>query len=473
MNFNKLIILFALYGVSSSQVAYSQTTGAPALSFDDFTYVSGSEKSWEQVADINFSSTTAGKAKKAAGNGVILYNANAQGGGLVTKETLGDAEVEFDYLVDKGASFGMLLGGRYRVNLSDSWNVLNPAATDMGGIGPLKQNAGTFTSLVPLTNAAKAPGLWQHVRVRFRSPQFSGSNKTANALFESIYINGVLVQDNAEVQAISAGSMYESEAATGPLLFIGGNGQAAVRNVKITKLAPIVNQVVATGRRMRRVANPILLNPERKNYLLRSFVNFNGKKRTHVVSLGNPLQVNYSYDVKQGALFQIWHGQFVDVTEMWEQRGEPQLAKPLGSVIALSEAPALAVLSNKDATLWPDSVAFYDQKNMGYTLDKQRNPTFEYETGGYHVADKLTIIDNNKSILRQLTVTKAPANLYCRIAVGSSIKQLENGVYIVGDKSFYVQIDEKLKPWIRFSKNQSELLVPVTENMPLTYSLIW
>ncbi len=87
----------------------------------------------------------------------------------------------------------------------------------------------------------------------------------------------------------------------------------------------------------------------------------------------------------------MWHGPFLDVTEMWEQRGEPQLAKPSGSVVPLSEAPALAVLKDKETTLWPDSVAFDDLKNMGYTLDKQRDPTFEYEAGGYRVSDKIAV----------------------------------------------------------------------------------
>jgi hypothetical protein len=163
----------------------------------------------------------------------------------------------------------------------------------------------------------------------------------------------------------------------------------------------------------------------------------------------------------------------MDVTEMWEQRGEPQLAKPRGGVVPLSEAPALAVLVNKETTVWPDSVAFDDLKNMGYTLDKHRNPTFEYEMGGYHVTDKVAVGNADKSILRQITVTNAPANLYSRIARGASITAAGNGLFIIGDKGYYVQIDEKLKPWIRYSKNGSELLVPVTSNNPVIYSLIW
>jgi hypothetical protein len=471
MKFNKPTML-ALLGAVLVQGALAQAPGIPILSLNDFRPSTGSEKNWETVADATFG-IAADKVKKTTGTGVILYTGNIQGATLATNASFGDTEAEFDFAVDKGATFAVLLQGRYRVSLSDSWAATNPVTADMGGIGPLKQNGGAFTGLAPLINVAKAPGLWQHVLIKYRAPKLNGNTKTGNALFEEVYINGVLVQENAEVTAPSAGSTFDAEAGTGPLVFLVSNGTVAIKNVKVNTLAPIPAATTGPQRRMRRVANPILLDPSGKNYLLRSFVNFNGKKRTHVVSLGSTGQTNYSYDVKQGALFQVWHGPFMDVTEMWEQRGEPQLAKPRGGVVPLSEAPALSVLINKETTVWPDSLAFDDLKNMGYTLDKQRNPTFEYEMGGYHVTDKVAVGNADKSILRQITVTNAPANLYSRIARGATITAAGNGLFIVGDKGYYVQIDEKLKPWIRYSKNGSELLVPVTSNNPVIYSLIW
>lgn len=461
-----------LFGCILGQHTLAQAPNPATLSLNDFTPSNGSEKNWETVADATFG-IAADKAKKVTGTGVILYTGNAQGATLATKAAFGDTEAEFDFAVDKGATFGVLLQDRYRVNLSDSWTATNVVTADMGGIGPLKQNGGAFTGLAPLMNVAKAPGLWQHVLIRYRAPKFNGTAKAGNAVFEEVYINGVLVQENAEVLGLSAGSIADAEAGTGPLAFIAGNGTVAIKNVKVSTLAPVATATNVTGRRMRRVPNPILLDPSAKNYLLRSFLNFNGKKRTHIVSLGSPQQVNFSYDVKQGALLQMWHGPFMDVTEMWEQRGEPQLAKPRGSVVALSEAPALTVLVNKETTLWPDSLAFDDLKNMGYTLDKQRNPTFEYEVAGYHVTDKISVGNTDKSILRQVTVTNAPANLYSRIAKAATITAAGNGLFIIGDKGYYVQIDEKLKPWIRYSQNGSELLVPVVSNNPVIYSLIW
>ena len=470
MKFKLLLTTLLLAGSASVQRTFAQSP--TLLTFSDFA-TGAPSKGWEEVANVSLNISSANKPRVSPGSGVFLYKGDGAETALVTKNSYADTEIEFDFLVSSKATLGVLLQGRYRVNLSDSWLATNTVTTTMGGIGPLKQTGGAFTSLPPLINVAKAPGLWQHALIKFRSPKLTGNAKTGNALFEEVYINGILVQENAEVQGPSVGAINDTEGGEGPVALIAANGVAAIKNLKIGNLAPVVTATTTQPRRMRRVPNPILLDPAGKNYLLRSFVNFNGKKRTHVVSLGSPQQVNYSYDVKQGALFQVWHGPFMDVTEMWEQRGEPQLAKPRGAVVALSEAPALAVLIDKEATVWPDSLAFDDLKNQGYTLDKERNPTFEYEVAGYHVADKVAVADADKSIARQITVTKAPASLYLRLARATAISPAGNGMFIIGDNGYYVQTDEKLKPFVRYSKNGSELLVPVTSDKQINYSIIW
>jgi len=426
---------------------------------------------WSDVADVVVNPNKFDGFKKTPGSGIILAEAEKKESYLATKTSFGDVEMEFDFLVGKGTVSAVLLQDRYRLNLSDSWAQVHPSFNSMGGIGQQNaQDSSGFSGVVPLVNVAKAPGLWQHVRIRFRAPQFANGNKTANALFEEVYINECLVQQNMELQGPSAGSMSAKEESTGPIVFYSSNGMLAIKNLRVRTLTPVTNSR-STARR-NRVVNPITITPEGTNYLLRSFLNFNKRKRTHVISVGTPDQVNYSYDLKQGALLQIWNGPFLDVTEMWEQRGEPQLARPLGSVIPLSEVPALAILQDANAA-WPDSVAFDDFKNMGYTLDKQRNPSFEYETGGYHVWDKISSGSEGRSLLRELNISNAPANLYCRVAGSSSINSLGKGWYVAGDKSYYIQVDEKLKPFIRNTSKGVELLVPVAGNNLLSYSLIW
>ena len=458
-----LIWAFAFPAVVHSQVSND-------TAFNNLTSFENPGNVWSDVADVVINPNNFESFKKTSGSGIIFAEAENKEGYLATKTVFGDIEIEFDFLLGKGTVSAVLLQGRYRLNLSDSWTQPTPTFNSMGGIGQQNaQDSTGFSGAAPLMNVAKAPGLWQHMRIRFKAPQFVNDNKMTNALFEEVYINECLVQQNMELQGSSAGAMFAKEESTGPVVFYSSNGILALKNLKVRKLTPVAN--TRPGGR-RRVVNPIVIAPEGTNYLLRSFLNFNNKKRTHVISVGTPQQVNYSYDLKQGALFQIWNGPFVDVTEMWEQRGEPQLARPLGSVIPLSEAPALAILQDANAS-WPDSVAFDEFKNMGYTLDKQRNPSFEYETGGYHVWDKISSGNEGGSLLRELNLTNAPGNLYCRIASSSAINSLGKGWYVVGDKSYYIQIDEKLKPLIRNTSKGVELIVPVAGNKTLSYSLIW
>nr|WP_157247196.1 hypothetical protein [Pedobacter panaciterrae] len=220
-------------------------------------------------------------------------------------------------------------------------------------------------------------------------------------------------------------------------------------------------------------ANPYILNAGNKPYLLRSYLMFEGKKRTHVISVGTPEKVNYSYDLKQGALLQVWRGEFLDVTEMWKDRGEPQLAKPLGTVLPLSAAPAVAVLADKDAA-WPDSIAFDDLQNKGYVLDKSKMPAFLYSSNGADVSDKIVVQSGGGAVERTISVSNNKGPLYCRIAVGPTIEALKNNTYSIGNKVYTVKLAAETKAFIRKTKNGQELLAPLANGADsLTYSLIW
>ncbi|WP_124560193.1 hypothetical protein [Pedobacter sp. KBW01] len=220
-------------------------------------------------------------------------------------------------------------------------------------------------------------------------------------------------------------------------------------------------------------ASPYLINAASKPYLLRSFLMFEGKKRTHVISVGTPEKVNYAYDLKQGALLQVWRGDFMDVTEMWKDRGEPQLAKPLGTVLPLSAAPALAVLTDKDA-VWPDSIAFDDLLNKGYALDKSKMPTFLYAANGADVTDKIAVQNGGTALSRTISISNSKQPLYCRIAAGPTIEAHKNNTYSVGDKTYTIKVADGTKAFIRKTQNGKELLVLLANGTDsLTYSLIW
>jgi hypothetical protein len=464
--FKGLLIL----GFILPQIIFAQNSGEATDSLKTLAMFEQPAGGIMDVSDVIYNPNKATSLKKVPGNGVIFIDATKSGRKLIRQVKYNDLELDFDFLVGKNTKASLIIHGLYKVDLSDSWGATNGPANAMGSAG--LQGAGASASFgvsPPLLNVARAPGLWQHLKLRFRAPKTS-NGKIANATIEDIYINGCLIQQSLEVQDPSGNPPINSS--NGSIMFEDSYGILALKNIAVRKLAPPVTVTRPTGRRFNRVTNPIVIVPEAENYLLRSFLNFGTKKRTHVISVGSPKELNYSYDLKQGAILQIWNGPFLDVTEMWEQRGEPQLAKPLGSVIQLSEQPAFGILPDLNAP-WPDSVSFDNFHNKGYVLDKQRNPTFEYETSGYQVGDKISFTTDSRSLRREFSVTGIPANLYCRIAKSSAINPLGKGLYVLGDKSYYVQLDEKLKPVIRNTPAGVELLVPVIADRQVSYSMIW
>lgn len=451
---------------------YAQDAQWANISLTNLDAFNNPGKNWSLAADATTGFMQASVITPVAGTGAIINTVGGTGNThLVTNVQMGDVDLELEFMMAKGANSGVYLLGRYEVQLFDSWMKLNPTYADCGGIyqrwnDAAPENMKGYQGIAPLSNAAKAPGLWQKLHVKFHAPKFDDKGvKTANAYFEAVYLNGVLVQQQVAVTGPTRSAMFDDEKAQGPLMLQGDHGNVAFRNIHYRALSAPAKKEDAGD-------NPIVISTEGKPYILRSYLNYGDKKLTHIISAGYPNQVNYSYNLKQGSLLQVWRGHFLDVTDMWHERGEPQLAKPLGAVTILSGAPALAVLTSNDAA-WPDSVAFDDFHNMGYVLDANRFATYEYEVNGTHVFDNIAT-PQATGLTRTFTVTGAPANLYCRVAAAGKIQKLDNGLYAVDDKAYYVQLSADAKATVRQTASGWELLLPVgTGASSVSYSLIW
>lgn len=456
-----------------SALAYSQRVAFTDISLHDLSAFKDPGRNWSLASDVWADYTKPGRLEAVkAGTGAILDHPSEKNHThLITNQEFGDIEIELDFMMAKNSNSGVYLEGRYEVQLFDSWGKLNPTFTDCGGIYQRWDDARPgadkgYEGTAPLTNACKAPGLWQHLLVRFRAPRFdAGGRKTENARFEQVYLNGVLVQQQVEVTGPTRSSLFNDEKATGPLMLQGDHGPVAFRNIRYRSLD-------GSSHPHGEGAGLIIIKPSNQPYLLRSFVNFGPKKLTYIVSLGDPKQLNYSYDFKQGALLQVWHGPFMDVTDMWDSRGEAQLARPLGSIVPFSDAPCVAVLQDK-STPWPDSVAFDDLQDNGYVLDKDRIPAFSYTLDGATVSDKIAPSADGTSFTRTIQVTNAPPALYCRIIPAAEIEMLGKGLYRVNG-AYYIHIDRHIRTQLRQAGDQQEMIVPLTGmKTPLTYSIIW
>lgn len=205
----------------------------------------------------------------------------------------------------------------------------------------------------------------------------------------------------------------------------------------------------------------VSVRPDTKTELVRSFVQMPGEKvkRTHSLSVGSPAGLHYTLDLNQMALLQAWKGDFANVTEMWYERGEPQLLTPLGAAILLPGQGPLMVLTN-DATAWPDSVGENVLQYKGLMVDKQGAPTIEYSLAGVTVTDAIRA--NGDALTRTLTLTgPADGTPYCRVAAGKTVEEVSKGVYAINDRSYFIRFDPKAKAKQRQSNGKQELLLPV------------
>ncbi|MFN3850583.1 MAG: family 16 glycoside hydrolase [Spirosomataceae bacterium] len=208
----------------------------------------------------------------------------------------------------------------------------------------------------------------------------------------------------------------------------------------------------------------IYVNPlTGKAEMIRSFVMFEGKKRTHVISVGTPQKINYSFDLNQGTLLNVWRGNFANVTEMWHERGEPQLLMSDGLTTNWDGKPPFVL----DSDASKDSLDAYKELTFkGYKLDAQGIPTFNYDYRGASISQKFSASGNG--LICEINSSNAN-NLNYKIAEGSSIMEIEKGLYLVDDK--YLNLDPKVKPIVRDNKKGKEILLPL--NATISYTINW
>ena len=77
----------------------------------------------------------------------------------------------------------------------------------------------------------------QNLDVVFQAPRFdSQGGKIANARFEKVIHNGILVHENVEVAGPTSASVYEDEKPTGLFVLQGDHGPVAYRNIWLVEM---------------------------------------------------------------------------------------------------------------------------------------------------------------------------------------------------------------------------------------------
>lgn len=217
--------------------------------------------------------------------------------------------------------------------------------------------------------------------------------------------------------------------------------------------------------------DPIIIKAER-NTLLRSFIDLDGGKRvTHAISIGSPMQVHYTYDADNGQLVLLWKGGFLDATPMWHDRGDGS-SRPLGKAIQLGDAtPQIQRLATLQTEFKKDTVGS-GFKPKGYTLDASGLPKFKYLTYGLSVKDATMVIDGGLGIRREIESEGSANDLYLCLAKANVIEQ-KDGKYVIADQAYSISVADEaaLKPIIRTIQGTQELLVPFKSK--IVYSILF
>ncbi|MGA2061391.1 MAG: family 16 glycoside hydrolase [Thermoguttaceae bacterium] len=154
-----------------------------------------------------------------------LINREAHSVDIYTVVKFGDCNIELEFMIPKDSNSGVYVMGEYEIQILDSFGKKEMTWSDLGAI---------YEAATPKVNAAKAPGEWQSLAVEFIAPRFENGEKTANARFVKVTLNGRVIHDNVEIKGPTPGGLTGKEAAEGPLMFQGDHGPVAFRNIKIS-----------------------------------------------------------------------------------------------------------------------------------------------------------------------------------------------------------------------------------------------
>ncbi|WP_373522420.1 DUF1080 domain-containing protein, partial [Aquiflexum sp.] len=556
---------------------------------------------WHNATEVSGNLDKPNLLNFTKGEGVLVNQPTKKNNGqdLVSLEEFGDIDLELEVMVAPESNSGVYLMGQYEIQILDSWGKTTARAGDMGGVyerwdesKPDGQKG--YQGYAPRQNVSRAPGVWQNLKVSFQAPRFNEKGeKTENAKFLSVHLNGVLIHENLEVFGPTRGSLKPNDIPRGPIRIQGDHGAVAFRNIKVTKFdseAPVLselrymvyegffNQVpefdklnvsgvgiiknindqvytptkqnlikyegkleipasgnynflmvvpsgmgalyinginllpIQEGYQFKEITlqkgsvpveilvsktmdwsntgldlsiagpglrlfplskskvsitntvDPILVNPNEVP-VLRSFIDLpDGKRLTHAVSVAGAQKVHYSFDLSKGNLVQVWRGGFLDATPMWNNRGNG-VSKPMGAVV---------FLGNPEKNLHDTEFTAMSEKFKanGYQL-KNGGVEYQYQNIGVKFKDFIIARTDGKGLDRTLTTEGITANKRYSIASGGEIRMIQDGLYWVVDKGYYIQMDPKSpsKPAIESGSDGINLMVSIS--LPLHYSLLF
>lgn len=178
---------------------------------------------------------------------------------------------------------------------------------------------------------------------------------------------------------------------------------------------------------------------------------------THVVNVGNPNGLHYSFNTQNGSLLKIWRGNYLDVSPMWNGRGNAQ-AISMGSELILSNVNPIVKVDKRGVT-----TAY---KSLGYDINTNGNPTFRYIRFDEEIKDEILSVDG-KSINRTITGGQLTGLV---LGTGARVEKMSDSLYSVNDKEYLIEFSG---PAEILGNEGTMMLISTSESSTVTYSIIW
>ena len=156
-------------------------------------------------------------------------------GDIVSREQFTDFLLHLEFMTPdmpdatgqaKGNS-GVFLQGRYEIQVLDSYGIDVPGMGDCGAI---------YNQFASLVNACKPPLEWQIYDTIFRAARVSESGEIEENARATVLQNGVVIQNNVQIQGATGGATDDDAAAPGPLRLQDHGNPVKYRNIWVVPL---------------------------------------------------------------------------------------------------------------------------------------------------------------------------------------------------------------------------------------------
>ncbi len=179
------------------------------------------------------------------------------------------------------------------------------------------------------------------------------------------------------------------------------------------------------------------------------------------IGVGYPGRISLVFDSEEMALRQLWKGEFANVDNgSFNIRGDNRIAFPAGIPFErLASLDTAWPYKGKTNYLFPQDHGY---QYRGYSLDKEKRPTFKYLYGNILIDDFFEDVldEQGKAFFRRTMTFTTPTKqekFFFRVAAGAEIEPAPQGWRI--DK-LNLLLPADLKAQVR-TGNPKELLVPI------------